>query len=1814
LVLAALTFNSLHAQPQYVDCRCLTNQAAAVLTTNACIAYIPDLCQFTNCFQNVVPPVPLSCSQSPAAGTQVGPGTHAIIVTVTDPNGVGSQCVVNFTVTGVSSGQFALLCASNKTVSCDQPWSFDPPTPTNYCCPQPGTPNNGVTIVVVSTTTNGTCPAMITQTWQGTDACGQTATCSQTVTVVDNVPPVITCAPNQTYPCGTAWAFGFPSATDNCTAASDLSYAVISTTTNFGCGETYVASQVWEVHDLCGNKSSCTQMVAVVDTVAPTIICANDKTVECSSQWSFDPPVAYDNCGNAALPPTNVTVTVLSTVTNGFCPQRITRTWMARDGCGNSSTCTQMVTVVDTTPPVLDCNCLRDPAVVQLNVVGCSNAIPDLCKLIAQCATDNCGPLTCSQNPPAGTIVTPGTYPITVTVYDCASNSAMCVVNFVLTPPPGGCTPCTNQVRVWNTGMGGVNGNVVLAPGTPDPNYTLVSLPSGSCTGPAQVVNPGTIPGVWVPNGPNSQWIGGGPTVYCNGGVYRYRVTFVLECTDGAAIVGQWTADDWAEMYLNGQPTGHTVPSVQNPNQSFAGWHPVSITNGFICGTNYLDLVVTNAYTFDNPTGLRAELTNFFNDCCCTAQTTLFNVASGLDPNTGAFLPSGAPDNQFSLTCAPPGVSVTTPVVIDPNFIPSVWVPNGPNSVWIGPDQFNNAPAGTYCYTLTFNIPCPPGKRINASLTGRWTADDSGAIFLNGNQVSTNLPQGWSFTNWHGINITSGFVPGVNTLTFMVTNWGGPTGLRLELAGTASCCDCTNQTCAISIECPTNITVVTCSSNAVVNYPPPNIINPCGSNVSYVCIPPSGSTFPLGTNTVTCFVGDATGVIYSQCNFDVIVEPCVTNTCVSIQCTNDVTVQTCSGGTNVTYAPPTATSSCGTAITNVTCTPPSGSFFPLGTTTVTCTATDAQGNSASCSFQVIVTGDTTPPNCPPFSMSVTGCPPRMPNFQTNGLVTDNCTPSGSITVSQNIPPGTPLTPGSSTVVILTICDAAGNCRVCDVQITAYSSGVPPKIKCPKDITVITCSNSATVKYKVSANVPAAFVHCTPPSGSIFPLGTNMVTCTATNACGEGVSCSFKVIVKYGLSVNPTVTITAGLPDNFAPNVEPSPPSACMISAFSGYSFWKGFDSNAANVLFGHRFTGLPANIIQAELIIRMRPMNDSGADNDGLFIGLPSSCAPGSWTYLQSIKALPGASPATGGTWIGTSNGPTTFTLNLGALNPAFIPKLNADGFLDVVVHDDTTVDFMRLRLWTCPPKHPGIGIPFDVVGGATIAQRGPSLDDPATVGPMVPALCIVPNPNSPQSGVLLSPGTPQKMTFTTELPFDAPDGATFEMALPTEGDPVNPFEPLLTFHKSAGPPTTGWNMKVNVRGFVAADGMLNSVAVGTNGHLFPSLSTEGSEPDLEDFIQFSAQPGVTSMMVTVTLDCDTREVSFEIPECLWTQASGRKGWDGCIYGNPRPPKATSAKLVLTPNPPLVPRLRIGTVPLALLASGLAEIGLENPTVTSQGRKWGDGHVTLMKAYDDEEDAAMRRMEWTSFGEGGGVHVDLGRAATFELGLHHFENGDVPTQEQFLRVIRPPRGLTNRPTPPKDIYGFRQNAGGGVECSVDYSDVGATGVRVELWREGTLVGFGEGPGPIIPPDAPLTISRWPERYGRPAINEGLFLRSSELFEVSGLLGDEIRIIPLLPSGGGAKVDGSPGYVTGLEIQTAEGMESTAYGLQRTLACVPDLLHVTRSDTGTVLTWAGEGFRLQGAETVTGPWYDLGVASPVPVEASSAMRYFRLVCD
>src|SRR5439155_5037437 len=100
------------------------------------------------------------------------------------------------------------------------------------------------------------------------------------------------------------------------------------------------------------NGPSCSFSVTVVDGTPPTLNCPSDIVAtndagQCSAVVSFT-PIADDNCGVATVssdPPSGSTFPVG--------PTAVTVT--AVDTAGNSNTCSFTVTVVDETPPTLNC-------------------------------------------------------------------------------------------------------------------------------------------------------------------------------------------------------------------------------------------------------------------------------------------------------------------------------------------------------------------------------------------------------------------------------------------------------------------------------------------------------------------------------------------------------------------------------------------------------------------------------------------------------------------------------------------------------------------------------------------------------------------------------------------------------------------------------------------------------------------------------------------------------------------------------------------------------------------------------------------------------------------------------------------------------------------------------------------------------------------------------------------------------------------------------------------------------------------------------------------------------------------------------------------------------------------------------------------------------------------------------------------------------------------------------------------------------------------------------------------------------------------
>src|ERR1035437_10022493 len=384
---------------------------------------------------------------------------------ISDGCGASTNCSQTVTVVGCCpTNCLQVQCPTNKTVPCGTTWTFDPPLVSTCCTNLIQTPTGLLTNVLVTSTgfvTNGACPQLtITQTWQIMDGCGSSTNCSQTVTVLGCCPTnclQVQCPTNKTVQCGSTWSFDRPTVSTCCTsnvAGVQTKVLIIPTglVTNGACPQLAI-TRTWQIIDGCGDSTNCSQTVTVLGC-CPTnclqVICPTNKTVQCGSTWTFDLPVASSCCTNLLDPPsgilTNVLITSTSLVTNGVCPKSITQTWQIIDGCGDTNTCSQKVTVVDTTPPVI--HCPTNIVVVALNA-NCQLVIPP----ISVTATDNCTPL-CSliytQSPPAGTIVA-GTFAcVTVTVTDLCGNSSSCVVCVQGLPRTGPVVTCPATMTVTN--------------------------------------------------------------------------------------------------------------------------------------------------------------------------------------------------------------------------------------------------------------------------------------------------------------------------------------------------------------------------------------------------------------------------------------------------------------------------------------------------------------------------------------------------------------------------------------------------------------------------------------------------------------------------------------------------------------------------------------------------------------------------------------------------------------------------------------------------------------------------------------------------------------------------------------------------------------------------------------------------------------------------------------------------------------------------------------------------------------------------------------------------------------------------------------------------------------------------------------------------------------------------------------------------------------------------------------------------------------------------------------------------------------------
>ena len=482
--------------------------------------------------------------------------------TLTDLKATGGFTDFSGTILGspVVTTPPLITCATNKTVACGTAWTFDPPTSASACC-------TNLTIIPMLTQTNGTgCGQVISQVWKAFDCCSNSVICTQVVTVLPSV-PVLLCS-NLTIPCGSPIPTNPPAWIDLC--CSNVTVTLIgSTVISNGCGQTIY--RTWQALDhCCGASTVCTQTVTVGSTQPPVLTCAGDKTVQSGTPWNFDPPGVSGPCCS------NVTLIAFAPQTNGnCCTQLISQVWQATC-CTNSATCTQTVTVICATPPLM-----TSPA---NKTVACGTSWEfDLPQVAAAC---------------------------------CPSNTLVPVVlNTVVT----NVAPCTNvYTRTWQVtdgcGHTATSTQSVTAAAPPpgavtigiyvDATGTHITFPTATCYQYTVVYTDVLVPASWITLG--VVVVGDGlshevldPGALHHARFYRVRAAcggqgYIAGCGTGMAPVPAGSflmGDTFAEGDIGERPT-HTINvsafCMDTNLVSYALW------------TNIYQWATSHGYSFDN--------------------------------------------------------------------------------------------------------------------------------------------------------------------------------------------------------------------------------------------------------------------------------------------------------------------------------------------------------------------------------------------------------------------------------------------------------------------------------------------------------------------------------------------------------------------------------------------------------------------------------------------------------------------------------------------------------------------------------------------------------------------------------------------------------------------------------------------------------------------------------------------------------------------------------------------------------------------------------------------------------------------------------------------------------------------------------------------------------------------------------------------------------------------------------------------------------------------------------------------------------------
>jgi hypothetical protein len=419
------------------------------------------------------------------------------------------------------------------------------------------------------------------------------------------------------------------------------------------------------------------------------------------------------------------------------------------------------------------------------------------------------------------------------------------------------------------------------------------------------------------------------------------------------------------------------------------------------------------------------------------------------------------------------------------------------------------ATSGNQKFDVTTNkvIDCTPADttkpelQLPGNLTAEATSASGAAVTYTATATDAN-PANPAVTCSTGSGAT--FPIGLTTVDCSATDAAGNTGTG---SFTVSVADTKAPTFPTA---PSDITAeATSGAGAAVTYTKPTAADAVGAG-PVSCVPASGSTFALGTATVTCSSTDDANN-KGTTSFKVTVQdttgPEMTD--ITAPAAAEATGST---GAKVTYTEPTAEDAV-SGVVQVACSPASGSTFAIGTTQVSCSATDAAKNTTTKSFDVVVKDTTAPVVIVPRDIveEATSSAGNAVSYEASasdivdGPVTPTCSPVSGSTFAIE-----------TTSVSCSATDAAKNTASKGFSVTVQDTKGPVL----PDLTDLAAEATSISGAVVDFDSPigqdvvdgARTASCLPAAGT-FKLGATTVTCTAADTRGNKSSKSFTVTVK-----------------------------------------------------------------------------------------------------------------------------------------------------------------------------------------------------------------------------------------------------------------------------------------------------------------------------------------------------------------------------------------------------------------------------------------------------------------------------------------------------------------------------------------------------------------------------------------------------------------------------------------------------------------------------------------------------------------------------